>query len=86
MNNQICASHGGRVGTGALSPGVAHERRAALVSTVEGALIGFFDLVLTWRENARTRQALAQLNDHMLSDIGISRASADREASVPFWR
>jgi uncharacterized protein YjiS (DUF1127 family) len=86
MNNQIYASHGGRIGAGALSQGTAQGRRGVLVSIVEGALIRFFDLVLTWRENARTRHALAQLNDQMLSDIGLSRASADREASVPFWR
>ncbi len=84
MNNQIYASHGGR--TSALSPSVGTGHRRALLPVFEGALIRFFDLVLSWRENARTRYALSQLNDYMLSDIGISRASAEREASVPFWR
>jgi uncharacterized protein YjiS (DUF1127 family) len=86
MNNQIYASQGGRVGTSALLQGAVHGQRRAPVSVVEGALIRFFDLVLSWRENVRTRHALAQLNDQMLSDIGLSRASAEREASTPFWR
>jgi uncharacterized protein YjiS (DUF1127 family) len=86
MNNQIYASQAGHVSADAVSQGAVRGQRRALVSAVEGALIRFFDLVLTWRENARTRHALAQLNDEMLRDIGISRASAEGEASTPFWR
>lgn len=86
MNNQICASHGGRTSAGTLSRSVGHGRGKTPLSVVENALIRFFDLVLSWRENARSRYALSQLNDHMLSDIGIGRASAEHEASVPFWR
>ncbi len=33
----------------------------------------------------RTRRALAQLDDRMLRDIGISREQAMREAEKPFW-
>ena len=33
----------------------------------------------------RTRQALLQLNDAQLSDIGLSRAEALAEAERPFW-
>ena len=42
--------------------------------------------VLRWHELARQRRALLALNEHMLEDIGISRAEAEREASRPFWR
>ena len=86
MNNQIYASHGGRVGADTLSQGAVHGQRRALTSVVENALIRFFDLVLIWRENARSRHALARLDDHMLSDLGLSRAQAEFEASTPFWR
>ena len=48
------------------------------------AEIGFARL-LHWHELARQRRALLALNDHMLEDIGISRAEAEREASRPFW-
>lgn len=35
---------------------------------------------------ARERQALAQLDDNALKDIGVTRRQADAEASKPFWR
>jgi uncharacterized protein YjiS (DUF1127 family) len=42
--------------------------------------------VLRWRQRARDRHYLAALDDRMLSDIGIGRAEALREADKPFWR
>jgi uncharacterized protein YjiS (DUF1127 family) len=48
------------------------------------AAIGLARL-LHWHELARQRRALLALSDHMLKDIGISRAEAEREASRPFW-
>lgn len=45
----------------------------------------FVDILLEWHERARQRQALRVLSDHMLEDIGISRADAEREAGKPFW-
>jgi uncharacterized protein YjiS (DUF1127 family) len=44
-----------------------------------------FARLLHWHELARQRRALLALSDHMLKDIGISRAEAEREASRPFW-
>lgn len=38
------------------------------------------------REKARQRRALARLDPHLLADIGVSRAEADRECAKPFWR
>jgi uncharacterized protein YjiS (DUF1127 family) len=32
------------------------------------------------------RQELAELSDHLLDDIGVSREEALREAGKPFWR
>ncbi|WP_223544906.1 DUF1127 domain-containing protein [Pseudomonas sp. A-B-19] len=37
-------------------------------------------------ERARTRRLLAQLNDHQLSDLGISHADRVNEMDKPFWR
>jgi uncharacterized protein YjiS (DUF1127 family) len=34
----------------------------------------------------RQRQTLLELDDHLLNDIGISRADALREARRPFWK
>jgi uncharacterized protein YjiS (DUF1127 family) len=33
----------------------------------------------------RQRLALRELDDHLLRDIGLSRAEAGRQASKPFW-
>jgi uncharacterized protein YjiS (DUF1127 family) len=35
---------------------------------------------------ARERRALADLDDRMLHDIGITRVEAIREAEKPFWK
>jgi uncharacterized protein YjiS (DUF1127 family) len=38
-----------------------------------------------WRRH-RSRQNIAQLDGHMLKDIGVSFAEAEAEANKPFWR
>ncbi len=43
-------------------------------------------VVLVWHERTRQRRALASLDDHLLRDIGLSRAEVVREARKPFWR
>jgi uncharacterized protein YjiS (DUF1127 family) len=44
------------------------------------------DLVLAWQERARQRRHLRSLDNHMLRDIGLSRADVEGEAGKPFWR
>ena len=39
-----------------------------------------------WRNRSIQRKALANLSDHMLKDIGISRFDANAENEKPFWR
>lgn len=39
-----------------------------------------------WHERSRTRQELAELSDHLLRDVGITKAEAQWESSKPFWR
>lgn len=50
------------------------------------SLRGLIDILLTWHERARQRRQLLSLSDHLLKDIGISRADAAAEASKPFWQ
>ncbi len=38
-----------------------------------------------WRKRYRGRHELSRLDDHMLRDIGLTRAEADMEAAKPFW-
>jgi uncharacterized protein YjiS (DUF1127 family) len=50
-------------------------RRFALLAFVQEA----------WRRR-RSRNYLAQFDDHMLKDIGLTRSEADFEANKPFWQ
>lgn len=59
------------------------SRNAASVGRSVAAL---FDMVATWSERRRQRLALEALPDHLLHDIGLSRADALNEADKPFWR
>ncbi len=36
-------------------------------------------------ETARQRRALANLDAHVLADLGLTRAEAESEAAKPFW-
>jgi uncharacterized protein YjiS (DUF1127 family) len=54
------------------------ERLGAAVAAIVGA-------VKEWHERARSRQLLLRLDDRTLADIGLDRASAEYEASLPFW-
>ncbi|MGH6900543.1 MAG: DUF1127 domain-containing protein [Geminicoccaceae bacterium] len=39
-----------------------------------------------WLDRSRQRRQLAHISDHMLRDIGLTRADARAEAEKPFWR
>ena len=42
--------------------------------------------VAFWIGRVRQRRALAELDDKMLQDIGITRYDVARECGKPFWR
>jgi uncharacterized protein YjiS (DUF1127 family) len=47
------------------------------------------DTVRIWSARSRERRALrelAELDDHFLKDIGVSRGQVLREAAKPFWQ
>jgi uncharacterized protein YjiS (DUF1127 family) len=50
-----------------------------------GGLRAFGAVVRTWFDRSRQRRALAELDDRLLRDIGLTRAQAEREAAKPFW-
>ena len=54
--------------------------------TVRRMAFAVIDLLLTWQERANQRFHLQQMSDHMLKDLGISRADVHLESSKPFWR
>ena len=47
--------------------------------------VHFAVVLVSWAERRRSRIALSRLDDHMLDDIGVSRAQAQKEAQRPFW-
>lgn len=49
-------------------------------------LVRAFDALIAWQSRSADRTQLGRLDDHMLRDIGLSRADVEREASKPFWR
>lgn len=50
------------------------------------ALERLCELLLTWQERARQRHHLESLSDHMLRDIGLSRADIMAETTKRFWQ
>ena len=42
--------------------------------------------VLAWFERVRQRRQLGELSDHMLKDIGLTRADVEAEVTKPFWQ
>ena len=49
-------------------------------------VVSFFNTLLLWQERASQRRRLAELDGHMLKDLGISRGEAQAEAAKPFWQ
>ena len=44
------------------------------------------DRALLWAERARQRRQLAELNEYMLRDIGLTRAEVAAEIRKSFWQ
>ena len=51
-----------------------------------GLLPNLLSRFLGWRERARSRHLLLQLDDRMLRDVGLSRSDVDRECNKHFWQ
>ena len=46
---------------------------------------GIVQTLENWAERARQRRELARLDDRMLKDIGLNRATMQAEVAKPFW-
>lgn len=49
-------------------------------------VVALFRKILHWGELHRQRLHLAELDERMLRDIGLSRADVQTEIEKPFWR
>jgi len=63
-------------------PSFSFGRAVALLA---GSVVVGIEKVMTRAELARSRNQLAQLDERLLRDIGIDRATARFEATKPFW-
>lgn len=67
----------------------AGGRRPAALGRIAQALasrsLRISDTLMLWKERYHQRRALGRLNDHMLKDLGLSRADAGREGGKRFW-
>lgn len=66
------------------SPFLASLRAAATIVT--RAICTAAEATQPWYYRWRQRQALMRLDDHLLKDIGVSRADAEQEGTKPFWK
>ena len=71
-------------------PGARHadEGDAAFgraVALLAGVVAVGFDHLMTRAELAKSRRQLAQLDERLLRDIGLDRATARFEATKGFW-
>ena len=55
------------------------------VALLAGAVVVGIENVMTRAELARSRRQLDQLDDRLLRDIGLDRATARFEAAKSFW-
>jgi uncharacterized protein YjiS (DUF1127 family) len=71
-------------------PREAAGRRTFRQQSVSSSWVGGWLRTLGfWIERSRQRKQLgelAELNDYLLKDIGVSREAARREAAKPFWQ
>jgi uncharacterized protein YjiS (DUF1127 family) len=64
----------------------AANRAATSSDRQHGWGLQFLHWCLRCSERSRQRQALAELDDHHLKDIGKTRQEAMAEAAKPFWK
>jgi uncharacterized protein YjiS (DUF1127 family) len=68
--------------TRAEAPSFSFGRAVALLA---GSVVVGMEKVMTRAELARSRRQLAQLDERLLRDIGLDRATARFEAGKGFW-
>ena len=69
-----------------VAPGPVAVDVAALPALLVQAVGRAFETLWLWQTRAEERVHLLALDDHVLQDIGVTRADAEAEARKPFWR
>jgi uncharacterized protein YjiS (DUF1127 family) len=77
---EICANDGP-----ARSAAARESGWAGVAGTIAAGLAAAASALAAWRQRRRSRLHLMALDDHLLRDIGISRADMEQEVFKPFW-
>ena len=62
------------------------EATLAVIERVEAIAVKVSGTVKLWVRRSNDRRLLAMMNDHLLTDIGLTRADVVREAGKFFWQ
>lgn len=77
-------------GNGTVAPKVpaanSRVRESGRRAAMHGPLTRIFGRLTSWRDRSRQRSDLAALDDHVLKDIGVSRAEVELEIHKRFRR
>ncbi len=57
-----------------------------IVQHLEASTVKVLNTLSIWGARSRERQQLSELNDHMLEDIGLTRAQVAVEVGKYFWQ
>jgi uncharacterized protein YjiS (DUF1127 family) len=79
----VTLRHRAPVCAGAVMPPV---RAGATVKAPDDRMSALIRLIGTWIARAQQRRALADLDAHLLHDLGIDPLDAAQEVAKPFWR
>lgn len=58
----------------------------AVIERVEAIAVKVSGTVNLWVRRSHDRRLLAMMNDHLLTDIGLTRAEVARETAKFFWQ
>jgi uncharacterized protein YjiS (DUF1127 family) len=64
----------------------AHSTPDGTRGTMPSLLARACATMLRWARRRRARYELAQLDERLLRDVGLTRQQVERERSKPFWR
>lgn len=57
------------------------------IRTIEPTQFGhLLTMAQSWLERRRSRRTLAQLDERLLRDIGLTPSEAIAESAMPFWK
>ena len=69
-----------------MSSRTAYAALPVTLPPLSRALVSLALAVARWEDRRRTRAALARLDAHLLTDIGLGAERAATECTKPFWR